>query len=173
LDNLTPLFAGECDFKQKVDHAKNAGAIAVIIIDYKGNEYIAWGERKNLNDVTIPSVIISNTDGDDLKSAGLCTTVNVGSNTGTAAKTVEVDAGYTCPATVNRDNWLGADSHPDIFSVTQTGNSISVLRTDTSAPWDMNLQFHCCAGGETVLKSSLLCILDPPPPPVTQIEQTQ
>jgi hypothetical protein len=135
----------------------------VIIIDYNGNEYIEVDERKNLNDVTIPSVIISNMDGNDLKSAGLCTTVSVGSNTdGTAAKTVEVDAGYTCPATVNRDNWLGTDSHPNIFSVTQTGNSISVLRTDASEPWGMNLQFHCCAGGETALTASLHCNLDTP-----------
>ena len=30
------------------------------------------------------------------------------------------------------------------FSVVQTGNQVTVTRTDQNGGWDMNLKFQCC-----------------------------
>jgi hypothetical protein len=62
-------------------------------------------------------------------------------------QTFPVEPGYTCPAVVNRVNWLGGDQYGDIFAVTRDSDMLSVVRTDTgvdTAGWDMNLQFECC-----------------------------
>ena len=63
-----------------------------------------------------------------------------------------VQPGHTCPTIVNSDNWLSGETYPDTFAVTRVGDTISVVRTDTSGTaegWSVDLQFECCPQGET------------------------
>jgi hypothetical protein len=78
-----------------------------------------------------------------------CTTLTIGTGP-VVGQTFPVVPGYTCPAVVNRDNWLNVENYGDKFAVTQGGASVSVSRTDTGNSadgWGLNLQFKCC--GET------------------------
>ena len=81
-----------------------------------------------------------------------CTEASVGSNNraGITSKTVEIEAGYLCPARVSIANWLGEDSYPDTYSVVQSGRTITVTRTDTAdIGWGMELRFSCCQSMST------------------------
>lgn len=65
---------GECNFTVKVESAQNAGALAVIIVNNVGGAPIQMGGT-NAN-ITIPSIMISQADGNAIKNALLSGTVN-------------------------------------------------------------------------------------------------
>ena len=76
-----------------------------------------------------------------------CTTLTIGSGP-VVGQTFAVEPGYTCHTIVNKDNWLGGhEAYGDTYAVTQAGDSVSVVRSDTGNTdegWDMNLEFKCC-----------------------------
>ncbi len=68
---------GNCQFNLKVENAQNAGAIAVIIYNNQGGTTTTSMSGTNAN-VLIPSVMISQNDGDDWQNAvNLGDTINV------------------------------------------------------------------------------------------------
>jgi hypothetical protein len=79
-------------------------------------------------------------------STSSCAIVTIGSGP-VIGQTFSAPPGYECPSTVSRDNWVGGDTYPDVYAVTQQETSLSVVRTDngdTNSGWGMNLQFECC-----------------------------
>jgi hypothetical protein len=87
-----------------------------------------------------------------------CKTLSVGAGPLLAGKTFRVEPGYTCPEVVNRDNWVGGETWPDTFAVTQAFDAVSVARTDTgdaSVGWGMDLQFECCRAALTTPLTTL------------------
>jgi hypothetical protein len=61
--NIVVIMRGDCEFGFKVLAAENAGATAVIMINNVAGGTIAMGPGASGGSVTIPSVMISNTDG--------------------------------------------------------------------------------------------------------------
>ena len=55
----------------------------------------------------------------------------------------------TCPAVVNKDNWLSGETHGDTFGITVAGNKITAQRTDKSGSWGIDLKFKCTASPTT------------------------
>ena len=74
-----------------------------------------------------------------------CTTALVGSSSENS-KTITIDPGFTCPASIDKSNWLNGPTYRDTFSVTQAGTELTVTRTDSSNGWGMDLKFKCCKG---------------------------
>ena len=72
-----------------------------------------------------------------------CTAAEVGSSS-RQEKSISIDYTFQCPPKVDRTNWLSRDTYGDTFSVTQTGNIVTVTRTDANRGWGMNLRFKCC-----------------------------
>lgn len=68
---------GTCTFVQKIVNAKNAGAIAVIVMNNVSGIPAAMGGTDTNNEINIPSVAISKVDGDILENALLNGNVNV------------------------------------------------------------------------------------------------
>lgn len=60
---IAVIYRGNCDFSQKVLNAENAGAIAVIVINNVAGTPIAMGSGASGDSVTIPSLMVSQTDG--------------------------------------------------------------------------------------------------------------
>jgi hypothetical protein len=73
---------GQCDFVVKVKAAQNAGAIAVIIMNQMEGAPVAMGGSDS--SITIPTVMITKTDGDALEAALLQGSVNVTLNPNSA-----------------------------------------------------------------------------------------
>jgi len=83
----------------------------------------------------------------------------IGSNSGSGPITVTSElCQLSCPATVNRDNWITGDEYPDLFSISteelsnESGSwtSVSAVRLDDAGDgsqanigWGMNLGFAC------------------------------
>lgn len=65
---------GNCNFTVKVENAQDQGAVAVIIVNNVAGSPIQMGGTSNL--VNIPSIMISQADGDDIKAALLQGAVN-------------------------------------------------------------------------------------------------
>lgn len=61
------LYRGSCDFVAKVKNAQNAGALACIVVNNVGDGVIAMGGVDN--SITIPSVMIGQTDGEAIIAA--------------------------------------------------------------------------------------------------------
>ena len=62
---------------------------------------------------------------------------------------------YTCPALVNRSNWVSAAASSDeTFSVstgiTANGWAIVTTRVDGTGGWSVNLQFKCCRWADVI-----------------------
>ena len=62
---------------------------------------------------------------------------------------------YTCPALVNRSNWVSAAASSDeTFSVstgiTANGWAIATTRVDSTGGWSVNLQFKCCRWADVI-----------------------
>jgi hypothetical protein len=75
-----------------------------------------------------------------------CRTLTIGSGP-VVGQTFAVEPGYICPTIVSKDNWLGGETYGDTYAVTQAGDSVTVVRTDTGNTddgWGMYLQFKCC-----------------------------
>jgi len=67
--NIALVRRGSCEFGSKALNAQSAGAIAVIVVNNTGsNATIAMGGGANGGSVTIPAVMIGNTDGDTVIS---------------------------------------------------------------------------------------------------------
>ena len=62
------------------------------------------------------------------------------------SKIVDIDGGYTCPTSIDKSNWLGSYTYGDTFSVSHTGHTLTIRRTDSSGGWGMDLKFKCCKG---------------------------
>lgn len=45
-----------------------------------------------------------------------------------------------CPKNVNKENWEGGKTYPDVFKIAVAGNNITASRNKS---WDMDLQFYC------------------------------
>ena len=58
---------------------------------------------------------------------------------------------YICPASISKSNWLGGLTYSDEFSLTQSGTSLTVRRTDESGGWGMDLQVKCCKDGKNAM----------------------
>ncbi|MBT8135397.1 MAG: M4 family metallopeptidase [Gammaproteobacteria bacterium] len=68
---------GSCDFTAKVLNAQAAGAIGVVIANNAGNDLVFMGG--SAPGITIPSVFVSQTDGESLRgAAGLTARLNLG-----------------------------------------------------------------------------------------------
>jgi hypothetical protein len=50
-----------------------------------------------------------------------------------------------CPERVNRENWLNADTAPDVFAISVNGNRVTATRTDSENPWAIDLTVECIA----------------------------
>ena len=72
-----------------------------------------------------------------------CTAAEVGSSL-RQEKSISIGYGFQCPPEVDKNNWLSGDTYGDTFSVAQTGNIITITRTDACCGWGMNLSFKCC-----------------------------
>eukprot|EP00941_MAST-03F_sp_MAST-3F-sp1_P002164 g2164.t1 len=70
----------------------------------------------------------------------------VGSNLASGIKQVKIPKGSVCPAVVSKQNWLGASKENFTFSVTVFDSTVTVTRTDSDEPWNMNLGFVCYSG---------------------------
>ena len=68
---------GSCSFIQKIQNAQAAGAIAVIMINNVPGTPLPMGGTDTGGTITIPSVMISKTDGDIIEAALGSNTVNV------------------------------------------------------------------------------------------------
>lgn len=74
--NIVVIMRGDCEFGFKVLAAQNAGATAVIMINNVAGSPIAMGAGASGGSVTIPSVMISNTDGATIMAQMALGTVN-------------------------------------------------------------------------------------------------
>eukprot|EP00457_Paulinella_chromatophora_P001469 gb/GEZN01001471.1/.p1 GENE.gb/GEZN01001471.1/~~gb/GEZN01001471.1/.p1 ORF type:complete len:888 (-),score=101.05 gb/GEZN01001471.1/:246-2909(-) len=80
-----------------------------------------------------------------------CETVVVAMGSSSSdSKSIITTDDVTCPTTVNRDNWLGGYSWPDVFSVVTSGKLVTVVRNDSSSGWGMPLSFNCCKSGQVI-----------------------
>ena len=75
----------------------------------------------------------------------------VGSQSRSCTKTITGTAGYKCPAVLTKHTWymrgLPHANCNDKFTVTQSGNKLTVKRVDAGGRdchgWGMRLQFKC------------------------------
>jgi hypothetical protein len=79
-----------------------------------------------------------------------CRTVTIGNSSKRSKKThfKGLKDGYRCPARVDKHNWLGGFTWPDLFDIRQDNNEVTAKRMDESGKdghgWGMNLKFKCC-----------------------------
>jgi hypothetical protein len=66
-DRIAVVDRGECNFTVKVKNAQNAGAVAVIVVNNRPQEFVRLGGEDPT--ITIPSAHISQADGERIKSA--------------------------------------------------------------------------------------------------------
>jgi hypothetical protein len=87
---IAVLYRGTCNFSLKAYNVQQAGAVACVIINNIPGSPVGMAGGVNANDVTIPVVMISNTDGALLKDAILNDEVVIylGNNTGVFAYNV-------------------------------------------------------------------------------------
>ncbi|WP_411765938.1 T9SS-dependent M36 family metallopeptidase [Winogradskyella sp. A3E31] len=67
--NIAVINRGSCEFGFKVLSAENAGAIAVIVINNVGGEPFSMAPGSDGENVSIPSIMISQADGEDIVRA--------------------------------------------------------------------------------------------------------
>ncbi len=67
--NIVVIRRGGCEFGRKVLTAENAGALAVIMVNNEAGNPIVMGPGADGGSVTIPSVMVSQTDGEAIISA--------------------------------------------------------------------------------------------------------
>jgi uncharacterized repeat protein (TIGR01451 family) len=86
---------GICDFSLKVYNAQEAGAIGAIVVNFE-DVLISMGNGEQAGDVSIPSVFVSNVDGEKLRAAagnGLTVTIVAPTSTGPLEKDGALDNG--------------------------------------------------------------------------------
>ena len=97
-----------------------------------------------------------------------CARVEIGDNWGdydgsggsdySSTVTKNVTEGVVCPSYVDSSshNWAGDEWYfsDETFAITQTGNTVTVERTDSGADltsgWKTNLIIYCCPGGSNL-----------------------
>ena len=57
-------------------------------------------------------------------------------------KKVYIGENYSCPACVDKHNWLGNDGYHDWFTVKMEGTKAIVSRSGSNE-WGMNLKIKC------------------------------
>lgn len=75
--NIALIRRGSCNFTQKIQNAQSAGAIAVIMINNVPGTPLPMGGTDTGGTITIPSIMISKTDGDIIQAALVSNPVNV------------------------------------------------------------------------------------------------
>lgn len=75
-------------------------------------------------------------------TSGSSLIVVIGSSSSNS-KTASAPAGYTCPTTASKSNWVGTHAWHDTFSINQSGPSLMVKRTDKPGGWGMTLRIRC------------------------------
>jgi hypothetical protein len=75
--NIAVIERGECEFGVKVLNAQNAGAVAVIVIDNVAGNLVSMSGGAVGDQVTIPSIFISQEDGQGIMAEMLNGTVSV------------------------------------------------------------------------------------------------
>ena len=87
---IAVVYRGECNFSLKAKNVQDSGAVAIVIINNIPGAPVAMGAGTNAAGVTIPVVMISNTDGALLRDAIIAGEVVIflGNNTGLFANNV-------------------------------------------------------------------------------------
>src|SRR6185503_2083943 len=120
-----PFGAGDCFVEDKVIHAQEAGAIAVIIWDGFGGLPSIIGTGGNEGQVTIPAVDLSGND-----AAALAATISPNAPTTYNETTVTVTLG------VDTEVIPGYEDHMSTFSSEGPARLTSELKPDVTAPGD-------------------------------------
>nr|WP_314497294.1 T9SS-dependent M36 family metallopeptidase [uncultured Chryseobacterium sp.] len=114
---------GTCAFTEKVKNAQNAGAVAAIIYNTPTSGALGGMSGTDAT-VTIPSVLISNTEGEYIKSQlAVNTTVNV---------TLKDDPATSVTPDGSFDNGIVTHEYGHGISTRLTGNGSSCLSTNQS-----------------------------------------
>jgi hypothetical protein len=106
--NIAVIIRGECNFDDKIHRAQDVGAIAVIMINNVAGEPIVMGGDDTA--ISIPSVMISQADGDILLNEMSSNTVNVTLN----SFETPISGAYLIP---------GASHINDVLAVNNGGNT--------------------------------------------------
>lgn len=72
--HIAVIERGNCTFVQKVDNAQNAGAVGVVIVDNVAEPLFTMGGTDS--SITIPSFLITSSDGANIENAMATSTVN-------------------------------------------------------------------------------------------------
>lgn len=111
---------GNCNFTVKVKNAQNAGANAVIIYNNTANGNTIGGMSGDDITITIPSVLITNTEGEYIKSQLASTTVNV---------TLKNDPATAITPDGSFDNGIVIHEYGHGISTRLTGTSVGCLNS--------------------------------------------
>lgn len=78
----------------------------------------------------------------------MCMTAEIAEGKNGNTKTINIPAGYVCPAKVSKENWLRGEASNEQFDITQStdGMTVTATRTDLDAGWDLHLMISCCKG---------------------------
>ena len=109
--NIALIDRGTCEFGDKALNAQNAGAIAVIICQDSAEAPFAMGPGINGNQVTIPSIMISQQDCDSIKAYLPNVEITMSSNT----SAVNIDGSF--------DNVIIGHEYGHGISIRLTGGS--------------------------------------------------
>jgi hypothetical protein len=175
---IAVIFRGTCFFTYKVMEAQNAGAIGVIIINNQpGNNVVNMGGT-NPN-ITIPSVMISNNDGNILLSEMQNGSVNIsiqnpeliiGDNCSNNLKVYRTNNFIpgNCPNTFQEViTWTAVDAAGN----TQTATTID-FRQDTKAPILQNVPTAVTVSCEAVPAAANVTATDNCSTPIVNLTET-
>ncbi|KMQ60925.1 metalloprotease [Chryseobacterium sp. BLS98] len=113
---------GNCNFTVKVKNAQNAGANAVIIYNNTLNGNTIGGMSGDDTTITIPSVLITNAEGEYIKSQLASTTVNV---------TLKDDPATAITPDGSFDNGIVIHEYGHGISTRLTGTSVGCLNSSS------------------------------------------
>ncbi len=88
------IYRGSCNFTVKVKNAQKAGAVAVIMINTQGSDYITMGGTDN--SIIIPAVLISYEDGQKIVASIKAGNTVTASITGSPLLDGDLDNGIIC-----------------------------------------------------------------------------
>ncbi len=150
--NIALIFRGNCPFVDKVQNAQDAGAIAVIIINnIAGDGYFNMGGTSN--SITIPSVMVSLEDGNELVALSSMVTQDFNLGFDDQAQSGSVACPPTSGQSYQPNESLSAfngENSEGIWTLTVTDNSNSDGGELTS--WLLNM---CFTGEDVGLKEYL------------------
>ncbi len=166
INNLTGkiavLYRGACEFGFKAEQAQDAGAVAVIIINHTGAPVGMGGGTNGPND-TIPVIMISEQDGDNLKAdiaAGTITQAFIGNKAGIFADDLGIRGDEVMRAR-RFSNLAGLSQNASEFSVpvgawvrnignqSQTGATLSATIDNGSQIYNQSATVPTLAPGDS------------------------